>query len=145
MADVSICTNFTQDDIEQLLDHYGLLLFKSYNDDGNIELLANNTLQVNSLNQLKSTLILKEHIGFDPTAGASIAYVFDKRESIANAIQAFLASGFLSADKDLTSPTLIPSDYSYNNENGLISPGELVGISLNLYNSSNSSIAGVHR
>lgn len=143
LADVSICTNFTQDDIEQLLDHYGLLLFKSYNDDGNSELLANNTLQVNSLNQLKSTLILKEHIGFDPTAGASIAYVFDKRESIANAIQAFLASGFLSADKDLTSPTLIPSDYSYNNENGLISPGELVGISLNLYNSSNSSMAGV--
>lgn len=138
----NVCNNLSQDDVEKLLDDYGLLLFKSYNDDGN-STAANTTTQVNPLNQQKSSLVLKKYINLDPTPDATVAYVFDKRESIANTIKAFVANGELSPVTDLASTSLIPDDYSYNNANGLISPGELVGVSLNLYNSSNSSIAGV--
>ncbi len=142
MLSFNTCNTLTQDDIEQLLDEYGLLLFDSYNDDGN-SVDINMTTQINPLNRQISTLISKDNLILNPTPGAPIAYVFDQQETIAAAIQSFVASGFINPSTDLASPDLIPADYSYNNENGRISPGELVGVSLNLYNNSNTSMGGV--
>lgn len=147
-----LCNTYDQNRIEQLMDDYGLLLFRSYNEDGGMDSpfgvygspYDDQTIntQVNSLNRLKSVLIKKEFIDLDKRTGATQIYVFDQQGPIKNLITDYLKQGLITPS-DLTSTDLIDSNYSYNNSNGKISPGEMVGISLNLFNSANSTMGGV--
>lgn len=145
-------TFLPQDTIETLLDNYGLLLFDNYNLDGNdaaqghagasssVSLISN--LEINPLNRLKTTLIKKTQLKLDPrttsSSSAVTAYITDKRSNVQSAIQKMIASGQITSIS-----SLIDSDLPYNNGNGEISPGEIVGVTLNLYNASNSTMGGV--
>ncbi|MFZ4715154.1 MAG: hypothetical protein ACOYL6_15640 [Bacteriovoracaceae bacterium] len=136
------CPFYTKSQAEVLLDSYGLLLFKSYNDNGNDLTLGQGTAvtvnQVATANRVKSVLIPKSLIGFTTTAGESKGFVFDS----ASDIQAILSSlSFGGNPVQLSSMT--QSDLRYNNNNGAVSPGEVVGLALNLQNSSNSTMAGI--
>lgn len=139
--DLSRCggTYYQKDDIESLLDDYGLLMFKTYNQHRN---LSNNTTKVNTAitttNRKKSVLIPKSALIFDPASDASLAYVYDKQSDIKSAIAAFKSSGL-----DINISEQMKDDFPYNNGNSKVSPGEVVGIALNLYNNSNSTIGGV--
>lgn len=131
---------YTKDQIESLIDQYGLLLFRTYNENRNLSTGAGayqNTL-VNSVNRKKSVLVSKNLLTTDPTLNASTAYIIDNRTQIKDAVaalQAGLLIGNLSAQT--------PSDFGFNNDNGKMSPGEVVAVALNLYNNSNSPIGGV--
>lgn len=133
-------TNYDMDTYEQLVDSYGLLLFKNYNEDGGSLLTGNSgtNTTITEANKVKTVTVTKDHLIFDPTQNASKAFVFDNREAIAAAIKTLDNSGQIN---DIS--TLIDSSLPYNNGNISISPGEIVGLSLNLYNNSNSPIAGV--
>ncbi len=146
-------TVYQKDYIEQLLDQYGLLLFDTYNLDGNgyevdedntlyghSKHLANTQIKINPSNRLKTTLVTKDHIGYQSDPNATKAFIFDNRQDVMEVI-GNLKSGGQIADANLSS--LIPTDLSYNNGNSKISPGEIVGILPNLFNSSNSEIGGV--
>jgi hypothetical protein len=131
---------YNKDRLERLLDSYGLLLFKNYNEDGNADIighLGTNNI-VNDTNRLKTTLIPKDLLIYDPNSGASKAFVIDGRTNVKAAYDTFSASGQVGS----LSPQ-IEADLPFNNGNARISPGELVGISLNLYNNSNSEMAGI--
>lgn len=132
---------YSKDDIETLLDQYGLLLFRSYNDNGNGGDLAwaGGVTLVDTLNRKKSELISKSLLKIDSRTGQTAFTIFDKQSVIASIMESFISSGTVSAD-DISS--LTPSSYGYNNGNGKVSPGEIVGFYLNLYNNSNSTIAG---
>lgn len=151
------CPSFSLDESEQLLDDYGLLLFKSYEDnkkstDGlnkisdfnNASLsvfnsqelfVQNSNTLVNELNRRKTVLVSKDFIEL-PTSGTR-AFVFDK----ASTMQSLLAG--LSFEGVSTATTSDVAGIEYNNGNAQISPGEVVGIALNLRNTSNSDIAGL--
>ncbi|GAB4410341.1 MAG: hypothetical protein OHK0056_13220 [Bacteriovoracaceae bacterium] len=133
-------TYYPQDRLEALLDSYGLLLFKTYNNNGNSETAGHTgtNISVTSTNRVKTAFTTKNQLVIDPTEGASTAYVFDKPGDIQSAIQSLQQQGRIG-----TLSSLIPGDFSYNNGNGQISPGEVVGITLNLYNKSNTVMAGV--
>jgi hypothetical protein len=131
---------YNKDRLERLLDSYGLLLFKNYNEDGNSVGFGHagvNNL-VNDTNRLKTTLIPKDLLIYDPTSGASKAFVIDGQANVKSAYDNLNASGQVGT----LSPQL-EADLPFNNGNARVSPGELVGISLNLYNNSNSEMAGV--
>lgn len=134
---ISACngTTYPQDKIEQIFDLYGLLLFQSYNDDGS---LGSTSDVVNSLNRKKSVLINKSQLALDTRSGASKAFIFDDRASMIAALRSLQANGQAPNISDQ-----IEDDLPYNNGNAQISPGEFVGLSLNLFNSSNSDMAGV--
>ncbi len=131
--------NYQKDHLESLLDDYGLLLFKTYNQHRN---LSNGTTLVNTsvtaTNRKKSVLVAKSAIGFDPAPEASIAFVIDDQKDIKDALAAVAQSGL-----GLVISNLTPPDLGYNNGNSKISPGEIVAIAMNIYNGSNSSIGGV--
>lgn len=131
---------YPQDRLEALIDSYGLLLFKTYNENGNSETTGHVGLNrsVTSTNRVKSAFTTKDQIVIDPTEGASTAFVFDKPGDIQSAIQSLQQQGRIG-----TLSSLIPGDFSFNNSNGQISPGEVVGVSINLYNKSNTVMAGV--
>lgn len=158
----NLCTGFTKDDSEKLLDDYGLLLFRSYEDrgngydvDGNFQVfykdydtkqvfageilspvdpvLIGNS-QVNEVNRRNSVLVSKDFIGLDDGA---IAYVFDGQTEIRSILQSLTFEG----QNVSTTPDL--AGVEYNNNGVTISPGEVVGLSLNLFNSSNSPMGGV--
>ena len=131
---------YPQDRLEALLDSYGLLLFKTYNENGNSENFghAGTNRSVTSTNRIKTVFTTKDQISIDPTSGASTAFIFDKPADIQAAVQSLQQEGKIG-----TISSLIPGDFSYNNSNGQISPGEVVGVTLNLYNKSNTTIAGV--
>ncbi len=134
--------------MEQILDAYGLLNFTTYNENGNSYVLQTGTdipvghyginRSINKLNKKKSVSITKEMLTFDPNVNAPSAFVFDVREDMLSVLQALQQSGQIGQ----ISPQLEP-DIPYNNGNGQVSPGELVGISLNIFNSSNSMIGGM--
>lgn len=130
---------YEKDSIESLLDSYGLLLFKTYNQHRN---LTNGTTKINSIispaNRKKSVLILKNNLIFDPTPGASVAFVIDDREQILTGYSQIQQSGLLG---ELSPQT--PDGFALNNGNSKVSPGEVVGIALNLYNNSNSTMGGI--
>lgn len=132
-------TYYTRDNIESLLDSYGLLLFKTYNQHRN---LTNSTTKVNTQvtasNRKKSVLISKSNLILDPTTGASSAYVIDNRTQIAAGVTQLQTSGIIG-----TLSTQTPSDLGFNNNNSKVSPGEVVAIALNLYNNSNSTMGGI--
>src|SRR5690606_27839237 len=90
---------------------------------------------VNELNRKKSVLISKSFI--DLPTDRSIAYVFDSQ----SAIRSILSNLTFEGANVRTTEGLAGTEY--NNNNVLISPGEIVGVSLNLVNNSNSIMAGV--
>lgn len=126
---------YSKNQIESLIDQYGLLLFRTYNENRN---LAGVNTTVNAVNRKKSVLISKNLLILDPTPNASSAYIIDNRDQIKEAV-ASLQSGLLIGN--LSSQT--PSDFSFNNDNGKMSPGEVVAVALNLYNNSNTPMGGV--
>ncbi len=153
-----LCPNFNLDDSEQLLDEYGLLLFKSYEDRGNglnsqsfsanlYSLYTGESVfsgknfmpfvlntQVNENNRKKSILISKNFIKLDEE---SIAYIIDGQNDIKNILAELTFEG------ENVSTTQGIAGAEYNNNNIKISPGEVIALSLNLFNNSNSVMGGV--
>ncbi len=145
-------SGYTKDRIERLWDSYGMLLFKTYNLNGSSHFEADLTgaeddtnalghqgsaLAVSSANRLRTVLVNKSSVILDPTNGAPPAFVFDDRaqlRSVANALRQ--TNGVILSEQ-------LDADLAFNNGNGKISPGEFIGIALNLYNTSNSTISGV--
>lgn len=125
-----------KDDIERLLDNYGLLLFRTYNLNKNA---AGSNPAVSSLNRVKTQMVNKNALRIDQRQGNPQAFVFDDRSTMINVLSQLNASGQL---QDSIS-TQIEADLPFNNGNSRISPGEFLGLSLNLFNNSNSTIAGV--
>lgn len=145
----NLCSNgaYTTDDIEGLLDDYGLLLFTTYNEDGNgykndLSTPPGNegprTL-ISLSSRQKSKLIPKEYLTFDERSGASKAFIFDGREDMLGVLQTLNVDGVLQQSIS----EQIPSDLKYNNGNGLISPGEFLGVLPNIYNDHTEPMAGI--
>lgn len=140
-ADLNRCNGgiYTKDQTESLIDQYGLLLFRTYNENRN---LANpqsvTNTSVNALNRKKSVLISKSLLILDPSTNASSAFVIDDRTTIKESLMTLKEQGVIGSLSGQT-----PSDLGFNNNNGKVSPGEVVAVSLNLYNNSNSTMAGV--
>ena len=134
------CTENVQDRFEKLADNYGLLLFRTYNADGNGLTTGHsgNPITVSPQHRIKSVLIAKEHIQLDKRDGKPQAYVLDGQSDIVNAINSLKASGQV-----VNISSQIDENFAYNNGNARISPGEVVGVVLNLFNNSNSTIAGL--
>ncbi|MBT3586247.1 MAG: hypothetical protein HN509_15170 [Halobacteriovoraceae bacterium] len=132
--------SYPRDRIEKLLDSYGLLLFKNYNEDGGAEGQghAATSTPVTATNRVRTVLIPKDLLKLDPTQNATKAFVIDKRSDMIGALQSLQSTGQVSSISNQ-----IQSDLPFNNGNARISPGELVGVSLNLYNDSNSVMAGI--
>jgi hypothetical protein len=155
---INFCPQFSLDDSEYLLDEYGLLLFKDYKDVGyNFDgskthsdmintpfftpLSSANALltTVNEGNRRNSILVTKNLIALpDSNDTRPSAYVFDSQSAIRDILNELTFKG-----ANVSTSTGIAS-VDYNNSNIKISPGEIVGLSLNLVNSSNSPMAGVH-
>ena len=153
-----LCPEFTIDKSEKLLDDYGLLLFRSYEDRGvgyntstmsdaiyasyyGSSLFTNRTFLpyalntvVNEDNRRYSILISKEFIELDDDV---IGYVIDGQTDIDNLITNLKFEG-----KPVQTSEGI-ADVEYNNNHTDISPGEIVALSLNLRNTSNSTMGGV--
>ncbi len=134
--------NYTTDDIESLLDQYGLLLFRSYNDNGNgvAPPWASGITKVNALNRKKSELLSKSLLQLESRATYSKYTIFDDQQTIIDIIEGMASSNQIEIN---TISTLTPANFGYNNGNGKISPGEVVGVFVNLYNDSNSTMGGV--
>lgn len=157
----NLCSQFDQNDSEKLLDDYGLLLFRNYNDIGmgqkfdgtqyqdyTFENLDddffggsrnyNDTLTLtNELNRQKSVLVSKDLLSIPGNNSTRpLAYIFDGPE-IYNYLENLLFEG----NNVVTSSGLAGPEY--NNDNLEISPGEIVGLSLNVINNSNSTISGL--
>ena len=130
---------YQKDQIESLLDQYGLLLFRTYNENRN---LSDGVTKVNTTvtatNRKKSVLISKNLLILDPTTNASSAFVIDDKAKIQSGITALQSAGLIGS---LSAQT--PSDLGFNNGNSKVSPGEVVAIALNLYNNSNSTMGGI--
>ena len=133
-------TFYPKDRLEKLLDNYGLLLFNNYNEDGNNYEKGHDgpNTTINQQNRLKSIMVSKDLIKLDERTGKAKYFIFDKGSDIRTIVEALLSRGQIRELSDQTDPSL-----SYNNGNGEISPGEVVGISLNIYNDSNTAIGGV--
>jgi len=132
--------NYPIDQLEKLLDTYGLLLFKNYNENGNNSTSGHTGIsrQVPSNNRLRTVLVPKTHLKPDPRPEASKFFVFDKRADVLSLVGGLQQLGRI---KQISSK--IPSQLDYNNNNGQLSPGEVAGVAINLYNDSNSTISGV--
>ncbi len=133
-------SSYHKDYIEDLLDQYGLLLFKTYNINGNQNIPE--TVVVDEANRVQTQFAQKSSLTINPNAQAPKAYVFDGQADMADYLADLLAYGVVNPS-DLTSTLLIDRQLSYNNGNGKISPGEVVGIALNLYNNSGVALGGV--
>lgn len=152
-----LCPNYDKNIAEKLLDDYGLLLFKTYNDNGNStksrsvyyenvsDLNIHNGVPptaVSENNRRKSVLVSKSLIDLAPNVPDSSSavnfYIIDNRVTIEGLLKKILYKGFL-----LPLTTTV-SSVEYNNDNIQISPGEVVALIPNLYNSSNTPMAGVH-
>lgn len=151
------CYNmFTRDESEKLLDDYGLLLFKTYNDDGTstksktvsydewgtVSAVATPRIPtaVHEDNRRKSVLISKELLSLAPTnteTDTATYYIIDDQANMANIVQNLLFKGFP------MNPSTGVASVEYNNSNIRISPGEVVAVIPNLFNGSNSTMAGV--
>ncbi|MBF0362935.1 MAG: hypothetical protein HQK49_18085 [Oligoflexia bacterium] len=151
-APLITCTGGTygQDKLEKLLDKYGLLLFKTYNDNGNGYAPYDGTpthtpighygtlTQVNSANRKRSILIPKKYLILNPESNSSKFFIFDDQTNMQSIINNLKSNGQITRMS-----SMIPSTLPFNNNNANISPGEVVGVSFALYNNSNSTMAGV--
>lgn len=125
--------------LEQLLDSYGLLLFKSYDQNGSLN-VAEAPKEVNELNRQKTVLIKKNQLFLENRQNEPQFYVFDDYTTMNSAAKS-LTDGVVQSG--LSSTIFENSNLKYNNGNGRISPGELVGVLVNVFNNSNSEMAGV--
>jgi hypothetical protein len=132
---------YPQDSFEKLADNYGLLLFKTYNEDGNNQLtgLSGSNTLVTPTNRFRSVLISKDLIGLDNRENKQDAFIVDDPQIIRSKIADFISSGQITEISDQ-----IDSDFAHNNNNSQVSGGEVVAIAFNLLNSSNSIMGGVH-
>jgi hypothetical protein len=164
ISDVSagVCPAFSQDNSETLLDDYGLLLFKSYKDAGQgIDLSGTPTTkkyvdvsgatlsysskqlvpklfnsEVSEANRKNTVLVSKDYISL-PSDSRPTAFVFDGQAFMKEYLASLTFEGkSINLSQGLAAP-------EYNNGNVKISPGEVVGVSLNLVNNANSTMAGV--
>jgi len=150
-----ICAGFDKDESEKLLDDYGLLLFQSYN---NIEKSTKHnkvyfdagavrddtttyvSSSINLPNRRKSVIISKELLSLavpNETKDVASYYIIDNKDSVDGILKNLLFKGI-----PVNLSTNV-ADISYNNDNIKVSPGEIVAIIPNLYNASNSTMAGV--
>ena len=130
--------SYPKDRLEAMLDSYGLLLFNSYNGDGNglTGHDPNSTnKKVNFSNRKKSIQVDKNLLR---SAEGTQAFIFDVRADLVGVVNSLLRGGVIDSISEQ-----IAADLPFNNGNGKISPGEVVGIALNLVNESNSSMGGV--
>jgi len=132
--------NYSKDNIETLLDAYGLLLFSTYNDDGGNAITGHlgTKTSITPSNRLKSVTIPKSKINLVSGDGLVSGFIFDDRTEMQNALKNL--TGSLQVTE--VSP-YIKSNLPRNNGNGKVSPGELVGIAFNLFNSSNTDMGGI--
>lgn len=142
-SNLNLCngTTYAKDRMETLIDKYGLLLFRTYNDHRNEAVTitpATASETVNPANRSHSTLVKKNLIKFDPTEGQPKAFVIDNQGQISSAIAALRSRGLAMDISDQ-----IGSDFGYNNGNGKISRGEVIGLVPNLYNDSNVTMGGI--
>ncbi len=156
----TLCPSFGKLESEKLLDDYGLLLFKNYNDNGKSTkdrskrysdaitypgslgtiTTSLNPTSVTESARRKSVLVSKQLIDLattDATKNRSTYYIIDDQTSMRKLLQNLLFKGF---GVNISSNV---SSVDYNNSNVRISPGEVVAIIPNLYNSSNSTMGGV--
>lgn len=138
------CTSggFTTDIIESTLDSYGLLLFRTYNESGNgddITSFVGTDTAVSPLNRRKTELISKSLLLKESRGDFSDYTVFDKRETIKSIMDNFLDAGLITPLSNISDS----ESFGYNNGNGRVSPGEVVGLFINMYNNSNSTMGGV--
>lgn len=148
----NLCPAFGKNDSEKLLDDYGLLLFKNYNNNGNSTkdraltytsavyyIPTQPLVEVSEDNRRKSVLVSKQLIELaSKVATSNIGfYIIDNKTDIDNILAELLYKGFpIPLSTNVTNT-------SYNNSNLKLSPGEIVGLIPNLYNSSNTTMAGI--
>jgi hypothetical protein len=139
----AICNGreYYQDDYEKLLDSYGLLLFKTYNENGGNMTTGHSgtNITVTPTNRVKSQLIKKDLLVLDNRENSATAFVIDGQADIRNAIESLILGGRIPSIS-----SQIDGNFAFNNGNAQISPGEVVGVAVNLLNTSNSTMAGVH-
>jgi hypothetical protein len=154
----NLCTAFDQNDSEKLLDDYGLLLFKTYNNNSNstksrtatysnasgigtIDAYSTNLVTVSEDNRRKSVLISKQLIDLaaktDTFPNRVGFYIIDSPTEIQDFLSVLLFKGYTVPLSTNVASTV------YNNSNIRVSPGEIVGVIPNLVNNSNSVMAGV--
>ena len=131
---------YDRDEYELLLDRYGLLLFRTYNQDGNNMNSGHSGTHtsVTNTNRVNTVLIDKNMLKLDERADSASAFVIDGQADILSAIESLILSGQITSISEQ-----IDDSFAYNNGNAQISPGEVVGIALNLYNNSNSPMGGI--
>jgi len=165
---VGACPGFTVDESEELLDEYGLLLFKDYDEDtqgtqltdmGTYVLAIDKEIDdfegdsvdfgfssydnqvessVNELNRKQTVLVSKDFVDYPTDAsGEPTVFVFDKQAGMENLLASLTFEGQnVQISEGLAGP-------EYNNGNIKVSPGEIIGITPNLYNFSNSQMGGI--
>ena len=150
----NLCPSFDKNTSEKLLDDYGLLLFKTYDNNGNSTtsrsvtytdavpfIPAQALTPVSEDNRRKSVLISKELIQLAEKTDANPTrvgfYIIDNRTDMDNLLKDLLFKGFTIPLSTHVASTV------YNNSNIKISPGEIVAVIPNLLNNSNSTMAGV--
>lgn len=148
----SICPTFDKNESEKLLDDYGLLLFRTYNNNGNstkdrtkvyrdaVGFIPNQALTaVSENNRRKSVLVSKQLLDVATVASPTAVnfYLIDNRQDVNDILSALLFKGLAVP----LSTNVASTDF--NNANIKISPGEIVGVIPNLYNGSNTPMAGV--
>lgn len=149
----NLCTAFDKNKSEKLLDDYGLLLFKTYNNNGNSTKDRSVTYQtvlpyipaqaltpISENNRRKSVLISKQLLEqaakTDAFPDRSSFYLIDS-----SAMKALIANLLF---KGLALPlSKGTAGTEYNNGNIKISPGEVLAVVPNLLNNSNTPMAGV--
>lgn len=150
----NLCSGFTTDISEKLLDDYGLLLFKTYNDNGNStksRVITHSYMDPNYAtpgltpvdedNRRKSVLVSKQLVELAEKStekpDRATYYIVDDRVEMDKVLKELLFKGFTVPLSKAVAST------SYNNGNLKISPGEIIAIVPNLFNKSNSTMAGV--
>ncbi|MBY0517137.1 MAG: hypothetical protein K2P81_09525 [Bacteriovoracaceae bacterium] len=174
------CPNFTKEKSEKLLDMYGLLLFRHYDDNGTFSNSSSNSAtrqdsfamatplglfnstvggfgssmfgsffpeamsgtkatptNVDELNRTKSVLVPKAALDFKTTGAYSTIFIDDSQKFGQDILSTILFQG------RVISPSTGIAGPEYNNSNNRISPGEIIGIGLDMVNRSNVPISGV--
>lgn len=131
---------YDRDEYEKLLDEYGLLMFKTYNEDGNNSITGHSGTHtaVTSTNRVNTVLIAKDMLKLDDRTSSASAFVIDNQADILSAVQSLILNGQITGISDQ-----IDDNFAYNNGNAQISPGEVVGVALNVFNNSNSIMGGI--
>jgi hypothetical protein len=134
---------YNKEHVEALLDQYGLLLFRTYNDNGNGKAgdeyaFAPAITSVTALNRKRSELLAKSHLQLETRNDFNSFDIIDNQTTMKSIVDAFFRRGQITSLSELTD-----SELGFNNGNGKASPGEVVGVFVNMFNDSNSVMGGV--